>query len=107
MNWINFLQVDQRAIYRGAVFCFPAEHPFEDTVHFMLIEEPESDSGYKFICSTGYHAGQTEVLLPKVAKDSNGGINLKWLQDNWCKWVYSKTPVEEVTYLESYSAETT
>jgi Immunity protein 45 len=104
MNWIEFLKLEQENIFRGAVFCFPAEHPFESIVHFMLIEETEADSGFKFICSTGYHSGQTEVFLPVEAKGTNGGINRKWLQDNWNNWVYQNASVEAVKYIENYLA---
>jgi hypothetical protein len=104
MNWTNFSSLKQVSLFKGSVFCFPAEHPFESTVHFMLIEEPESDSGFKFICSTGYHAGQTEVLLPNEAKSTDGGINRKWLQENWNKWVYPNVSIDDVEYIENYIA---
>ena len=105
MNWIEFTKLELESISRGAVFCFPAKHPFESKVHFMLIEEPESDSGFKFICSSGYHSGQTEVFLPQEATATSGGIDKKWLIDNWTKWVYPETPIEMVQFIEHYSAE--
>lgn len=105
MNWIPLIDLDEEVLFRGAVFSFPAKAPFESRVHFMLIEEPESDSGYKMICSTGFHAGQTEVFLPEEAKGDNSGISLNWLILNWTKWIYSHTAVENVLYKESYTAD--
>ena len=105
MDWVKFSTLEDEELYRGAVFCFPAEHPFESKVHFMLIEEPESLSGYKFICSTGYHSGATEVFLPEEAEGTDGGINTKWLKENWNKWVYQKVSIDMIEYLENYVAE--
>ena len=70
------------------MFRFPASYPFEDVVDFMIIEDHHSASGYKLICSTGYHAGQTELMLPAEAQSEGGAISVSWVQQNWKKWIY-------------------
>lgn len=102
MNWIRFEEIDEERMYRGVVFRFPAKHPFEKIVDFMIIEEHESPTGFKLICSTGYHAGQTELVFPAEAKHEEGGISVNWVKLNWQKWVYPECNLCEVMYLENY-----
>jgi hypothetical protein len=68
----------------------------------MMIEDLDSPSRCRIICSTGYHAGQTERVLPAEAKHPNGGIDVEWLKANWSNWIYARCPVEKVLYLKEY-----
>ncbi|CAA0113992.1 Uncharacterised protein [BD1-7 clade bacterium] len=102
MNWIALPLLADKQIFRGAVFRFSGKHPFEDVVDFMLIDEGDSDIGLKLICSTGYHAGQTELILPKESGYENGGLSLDWLLANWEKWVYPECSVNDVLVIDGY-----
>lgn len=46
----------------------------------MIIEESESPTSYKLICSSGYHSGQTELVFPAEAAHKKGGISATWLK---------------------------
>jgi len=102
MDWQPLIEVHEESFWRGVVFRFPAEHPFEPIVDFMLIEDHDSPSAYAIICASGYHAGQTELVLPAEARHPAGGISVEWLQINWSKWVYANCTVEDVRYMECY-----
>ncbi len=105
MNWILLLESNEKYFYRSVVFRFPAKYPFEDIVDFMIIEDLEAPLKLKLICSTGYHAGQTELIFPKEAKHSDGGISVAWLKDNWEKWIYPECNIREVKYIENYPSD--
>jgi len=102
MIWHPLISASEEAFWRGVVFRFPAQHPFEPVVDFMLIEDHDSPSFYKIICSSGYHAGQTELVLPAEAKHSAGGLSVAWFKANWSKWVYPSCSIENVQYIECY-----
>ena len=102
MNWNRLEDCSDVNFWRGVVFRFPANKPFEQVVDFMMIEDLDSDSGYKLICSSGYHAGQTELVLPKESSHKEGGISVSWLKENWKKWVYPECELAQVKYLTNY-----
>lgn len=102
MNWRALLEANEGQLWRGVVFRFPAQYPFEPIADFMIIEDRESASFYKIICSSGYHAGQTEVVLPSEAKHEQGGISVEWVKNNWSTWIYSECPIERVKYIDQY-----
>lgn len=102
MNWKTLISSNEIRFGRGVVFRFTAQYPFEEIVDFMMIEDHESESFYKIICSSGYHSGQTEVVLPKESEHSTGGISVAWLQKNWNEWIYPHCPLEKVKYIERY-----
>jgi hypothetical protein len=104
MNWQPLIQAREASFWRGVVFRFPAKHPFEPVVDFMMIEDHDSPTFYKLICSSGYHAGQTEHVLPVEAKHPDGGISVEWLKTNWSKRIYNECAVESVQYVEHYTA---
>lgn len=102
MNWIPLKDCRDKIFGRSVVFLFPAVNPFEEIVDFMIIEEREAPIELKLICSTGYHAGQTELVFPLEAKHSSGGLSVKWLQENWEEWVYPHCKINEVKYIDNY-----
>ncbi|MCL2309083.1 MAG: Imm45 family immunity protein [Proteobacteria bacterium] len=102
MNWQSFIDTNEESLWRGAVFRFPAKHPFEPIVDFMLIEDHGSPSSYKIICSSGYHAGLAELVLPIEAKHPAGGVSVEWLKTNWSKWIYPDCDMERIQYIACY-----
>lgn len=102
MIWHPLATCQKNSFGRGVVFRFPASAPFEKIVDFMIIEEHESPIFYKLICSSGHHAGQTELVFPAEAKHQAGGVSVDWLKKNWSVWVYSKCEVSDVYYVDFY-----
>ncbi|MBF8164060.1 Imm45 family immunity protein [Ectopseudomonas hydrolytica] len=80
MNWRPFANCKEKSFGRGVVFRFPAKAPFEKIVDFMIIEEHDSPTFYKLICSSGHHAGQTELVFPAEAKHETGAVSVAWLK---------------------------
>ena len=68
----------------------------------MIVEDLDAPTKLKLICSTGYHAGQTELVFPEEAKYKSGGISVNWLKENWEKWIYHKCNVGDVKYIDNY-----
>jgi hypothetical protein len=102
MKWKSLLSTEEAQLWRGVVFRFPAQYPFEEVVDFMIIEDHDSESFYKIICSSGYHSGQTEVILPVEAKHGSGGISVDWIKKNWSKWIYPECSIDKVKYFDQY-----
>ncbi|GHU03338.1 hypothetical protein FACS1894158_01540 [Betaproteobacteria bacterium] len=102
MIWQALIYASEESFSRGTVFRFPAEYPFEPIVDFMMIEDHDSPAFYKLICSSGYHAGQTELVFPIEAKHSSGGISVEWLKSNWSKWIYANCAMENIQYMGCY-----
>lgn len=104
MNWRPLATCKKKSFGRGVVFRFPAKAPFEQTVDFMIIEEHDSPIFYKLICSSGYHAGQTELVFPAEAKHETGAVSVVWLKKNWQTWIYPECEVKNVSYVDCYPA---
>lgn len=99
MKLIDYKEDD---LWRGTIFRFKGQYPFEEIVDFMLADVPFAESGYAVICISGYYAGFLEVNLPKEAKSANAGsISRRWLIENWNKWVYPDCSVNDVLILEA------
>ncbi|MBL4623527.1 MAG: hypothetical protein JKY42_00025 [Flavobacteriales bacterium] len=98
----SLLEWEAEKFYRGVVFRFKAKYPFEEVVDFMAIEDIDAPLRLKSVCSTGFHAGQTELAFPEEAKHSDGGVSVLWLKENWEKWVYPECGIEEVKFIENY-----
>lgn len=83
-------------------FTVPGKYPFEEIVDFMLVDIPYIESGFAFICISGYYAGTLEFELPKEARNANArSISVNWLINNWNTWVYSECSIQEVFILEA------
>ena len=102
MEWLPLLDCKEKQFPRSIVFRFPAEYPFEDIVDFMLIEDFDAPIKLKLICSTGYHAGQTELIFPEEAAHPSGGLSVEWVVSNWKKWIYPNCDIQDVVYIEQY-----
>ena len=106
MHWKPLIEIDEVYIGRGYVFRFPAKHPFEAIVDFMIIEDLDAPIQLKVICSSGYHSGQTEFNFPLEA-GKKYALSTDWLKTNWNKWVYQECDVESVLYIKNYETKNT
>ena len=102
--WVPLHEIKEPNVWRGAVFRFPAKYPFERLVDFMLMIDRGLDAEFRLICSSGYHAGEIELVLPEETKHKDGGISVQWVQENWQKWIYPDCTPEEVKYTENHTA---
>lgn len=88
-------------LWHGTIFRFPAKHPFEPSVDFMLMDYPHSESGLALYCVSGCHAGSLELVLPREAKSPvNCSISARWMAENWSKWIYAECTAEDVEIIE-------
>lgn len=106
MNWQALSTWEAEKCFRGTVFRFPAKYPFEDMVDFMVIEDATAPIRLKLICSTGYHAGQTELVFPEESAYGQNciAISVSWIKKNWNEWIYPECDINDVTFIEQYSA---
>ncbi len=102
MTWETLIDTKEEQFFRGIVFRFPAQYPFESVVDFMITRDPDSPAEYSLICSTGHHAGDLELQLPEESMHGDGGLSVQWFKDNWQKWVYKDCKVEDVTFINQY-----
>lgn len=98
---MRLVDYKEEELYRGTTFRFHATYSFEEIVEFMLINYPNSESGYAIICISGYCAGHVERVLPKEALCKNGvNVSTRWLVNNWNKEITPNTIVEEIYLIE-------
>lgn len=94
---MKLIDCQEEGLGAGAIFRFKGKYPFEEVVDFMLVYNPGSESRYMLICASGYYTGETELMLPKEAKNENEvSISTSWLIKNWNKWIYPHCPVQDV-----------
>ncbi|MBU1640493.1 MAG: hypothetical protein KKG53_08410 [Proteobacteria bacterium] len=102
VKWETFADNKQVQFHRGIIFRFPAKHPFESVVDYLLINDHYAPADYSLMCSTGHQAGTIKLRLPEESMHADGGISVQWLKDNWQKWVYKDCKVEDVKFIEEY-----
>lgn len=107
MKWQKLVDSEDENLWRGTVFRFPAVHPFEAVVDFMLFEDASSESGFSLVCTTGYKSGLHEGELPLEARALGNvfAISRSWLVENWTQSIYRETPASEVRFTDGYSQE--
>lgn len=107
MKWQKLVDSEDENLWRGTVFRFPAVHPFEAVVDFMLFEDASSESGFSLVCTTGYKSGLHEGELPLEARAPGNvfAISRSWLVENWTQSIYRETPASEVRFADGYSQE--
>jgi hypothetical protein len=91
-------------IWRGAIFRFPARWPYEDTVDYLLADQPD---GLVLVVATGYKAGILKLVLPDeayVARDGVRAISRSWMVSNWERWVYEECSARDVLVADGYPA---
>jgi len=108
MKWIKLIDSKKEHIGRGRVLRMPAQYPYEDFVDFMVFDPLENGYGMGLIVSSGYKAGLIAVLLPleSLGSVSTGGIETKWLIENWADWGYMDCDVSQVCIAERYDVPT-
>lgn len=103
MEWKDLLTSQEKSIGHGTVFRLSqADWPYEKTVDFMLVNEPDSPSRHRLIVATGYKAGHIVLNLPAEAKCEDViGIRVDWLKEHWKYWINEFGP-EGVKYTRNY-----
>ena len=91
----------EEELWTGTILRFKGKYPFEEIVDFMLVSIPWVESGFVFVCISGYHAGKIELCLPNEAKASTHSISRSWLLKNWNKWIYADCSIQDVHILEA------
>ncbi len=103
MKWNKLIESSQNTLERGALFRTPAKWPYEQKVDFMLMESPNSESGFGLWVTSGYKAGLILVQLPKEALyKKERAISCQWMKENWQKWIYPDSTPEQVIFTDHY-----
>lgn len=94
--WEKLQASSEGELRRGTLIKFSAKLPFEENVIMMICDVPIRERTKGLITVTGYKAGINPfVAFPKEA-DCEAGVSRKWLQENWCKWVYEESDLNDV-----------
>lgn len=102
---MKLVDLREESIWRGNVFRIPAKWPYEDFVDFMVYESQDEERPYGLIVTSGQKAGLILVLLPAESVTVGvRGLNVRWLVDNWSKWVYPECDVSDVLIVNGYVA---
>jgi hypothetical protein len=91
---------------RGAVLrCFGG-CPGDEIVDLMIVEfSLGGKREYALMVVSGYKAGIIFVVLPEESYCVDGGgaaINVDWLRQNWSKWGYVESPLEQVQVFRGF-----
>ncbi|WNJ95686.1 Imm45 family immunity protein [Vibrio ruber] len=98
---IKLVDSPTEQIYRGSVLRFPATHPYEKFVDFMVFEQHQDNTrGMGLIVTSGYKAGLISIVLP--SESGKTSVDKAWLIANWNKWVYPDCNVEDVYLIDCY-----
>jgi UDP-N-acetyl-2-amino-2-deoxyglucuronate dehydrogenase len=88
------------ALPAGTILRFPAGHPYEAMVDFMVVQIPGGDIG--LAVASGFHAGRIPQVLPEAARGPDGlSPNANWLAANWQQWVWPGCDAREVEVLDA------
>jgi len=94
----------QEDLERGDILRCKGNYPYEDVVDFMVFESTNEYGIYDLVVTSGYKAGLRKTILPKESipvENIGYAISIKWLKNNWSKWIYAECPVEEVWIIEN------
>lgn len=107
-SWIKLIELEDEAIWRGAVFRLPASWPYEDAVDFMIVEDARSPTRLALIVSSGYKAGCQKFDFPAEALpwEDRQAISKAWIINHWNEWFYDGCKPAEVMFSEHYSTPT-
>lgn len=87
MKWETLVTTANQALYRGNVFrCCPKQTGDMD---LLLMDNPDSPSGFSLVRCCGYKSGLVLVHLPTTALVSTGekAVSRDWMIANWDHWV--------------------
>jgi hypothetical protein len=93
------------SIFHGNVLRVRGKYPYEQYVDFMLFETQAEDTPHGLIVTSGYKAGLILVYLPIESSSPKGGVDRKWMVNNWNKWVYPDCNISDVYLIDGYEAE--
>ncbi|ROR24942.1 immunity protein 45 of polymorphic toxin system [Comamonas sp. BIGb0124] len=97
MMWVKLIDFERRSLRRGSLIKFHAGYPFEDEVVMMVCSSPEGSLNPALITITGHKAGiNCYVAFPSEAQCEGVFLDVKWLIDNWAKWVWPEGSAEDV-----------
>jgi hypothetical protein len=104
MNWKKLTDFSNHSFFRGTVFIFSANHPYEKFVDYMLVS---TGVGKELMCvvTSGNKAGSQNILchFPEEAYTSGSlSISSDWLQKNWSEFVYDECNVKDVYVSDGY-----
>ena len=104
MEWNRLISLkDNQPVKLGSVFRFPAKYPYEDIVDFMVFKRYERKSSIGFMVSSGYNSGLISIILSEGDYDKlSDTISIKWLKENWSKWVYDECDIKDVYISSGY-----
>lgn len=105
MKWEKLVSYSCLSLHRGDLLKFPASYPFEDEVVMMVCEGRGGSMSRCLITITGYKAGiNCYQALPDECITENCFVDVKWLVENWNKWVWPEGDVNDVSVREGLSA---
>lgn len=97
----NLKQEDPETIVsRGVVFECPGNYPHENRLRLMLFEPVGMEEKFGLMVIGGRKSGLTLVVLPDEALSSPCSIKCGWFQENWNKWIYPDTDLQDVMFTD-------
>lgn len=103
-NKKKLIDLEESSLFRGSVFRFPARHPYEEFVDFMLFDTHSEQRRYGLMVTSGYKAGIMLVHLPADCESLDGGVDRNWVISNWKTWIYPECDVTDVLVFYGYDA---
>ncbi|WP_074759407.1 Imm45 family immunity protein [Pseudomonas abietaniphila] len=101
----KLVDIKSEVVERGNVLTVSGSKSYEGKVDFMVFETGMSDRPYGLIVSSGYKAGLILAYLPPSSARTRGGIDRKWLIEEWSKWVCPESDVRDVWWRPYYEAD--
>lgn len=93
----NLLKYNDKIMFYGKIFRFPAKEPYEEIVDFMLLDNIYT---MELLVLSGKHCGKIVFVFPKQAefKGKFCGIKTNWVIKNWRK-IYPDCAARDVFIL--------
>lgn len=105
-GWTRLVDATGAALPVGCVLRCPAQWPYEDTVDFMVIDQPSGERRYALLVATGYKAGHLLLQVPQQAQAADGaGLRTRWVVERWAEWIYPECAVGDVFVRGGYDTE--
>lgn len=98
-KWFRLIDLDPlSSIGRGSLLQFFDESWRAEQVILMICETfGNSDFPYSLVRLTGSKSGICPMqLLPSPSSEKAAGLNVGWLIDNWDKWIWPDSNINDV-----------
>lgn len=95
----NIVHYEKTALTYGNILRIPAVYPYEEFIELIVSEFDKKKKELCLIILSGRRAGLILVIPPEesLVPYQNGlGILIKWLSENWNKWVYQDSCFSDV-----------